>query len=73
MLCISPNFLLIDIDLLGDRESKPYEVLMGNREWMNRNGLEVTPKMDKTMSEHEHQGHTAILCAIDGRVLNSSA
>ena len=44
-----------------------YEVLIGNREWMHRNGLEVTLQMDKIMSEHERQGQTAILCAIDGR------
>ena len=41
-------------------------MLIGNREWMNRNGLEVTAHMDKTMVEHEKQGQTAILCVIDG-------
>lgn len=45
--------------------SKSYEVLIGNREWMSRNGLIVTQKMDDTMSEHEDQGHTAVLCAVD--------
>lgn len=34
---------------------------------MTRNGLIVTDKMDETMTEHEHQGQTAILCAIDGQ------
>ena len=51
-----------------EESSTSYEVLIGNREWMNRNGLEVTQQMDKTMSEHEHQGQTAILCAIDGKM-----
>ena len=47
--------------------SKPYEVLIGNREWMHRNGLVVTDEMDRVMAEHEEQGHTAVLCVIDGR------
>ena len=57
-----------DINFLGQNaeESQRFEVLIGNREWMNRNGLEVTAYMDKTMVEHEKQGQTAILCAIDG-------
>jgi hypothetical protein len=33
---------------------------------MHRNGLLVTDVMDKSMSEHEDLGHTAVLCAIDG-------
>lgn len=53
--------------MMGAASSKSYEVLIGNREWMKRNGLVVTEKMDDTMSEHEDQGHTAVLCAIDGR------
>ncbi|KAK7500531.1 hypothetical protein BaRGS_00008106 [Batillaria attramentaria] len=43
-----------------------YDVLIGNREWMHRNGLVVTEDMDEVMMEHEDQGHTAVLCAIDG-------
>ncbi|XP_052281912.1 copper-transporting ATPase 1-like isoform X3 [Dreissena polymorpha] len=49
--------------------SKVYTVLIGNREWMRRNGLTVTEKMDTTMSGHEEQGHTAVLCAIDGNII----
>ena len=50
----------------GAEESQKFDVLIGNREWMHRNGLEVTTQIDKTMVEHEKQGQTAILCAIDG-------
>ncbi|XP_055894274.1 copper-transporting ATPase 1-like isoform X2 [Biomphalaria glabrata] len=53
---------------LGAEASQEYEVLIGNRDWMNRNGLEVTDVMDNVMTEHEMQGHTAVLCAIDGTI-----
>ena len=33
---------------------------------MKRNTLEITPEIDKAMEEHEVQGHTAVLCAING-------
>ena len=59
--------LVVESSLVGAVASRPYDVLIGNREWMTRNGLIVTDKMDETMTEHEHQGQTAILCAIDGK------
>lgn len=43
-----------------------YSVLIGNREWMKRNHLSIDDGIDKTMSTHEHDGHTAVLVAIDG-------
>uniref|UniRef100_A0A672T151 Copper-transporting ATPase 2 n=1 Tax=Sinocyclocheilus grahami TaxID=75366 RepID=A0A672T151_SINGR len=43
-----------------------YSVLIGNRQWMMRNGLEVTADVDHAMSSHETKGQTAILVAIDG-------
>ncbi|XP_033744011.1 copper-transporting ATPase 1-like isoform X2 [Pecten maximus] len=59
----------VEVESLGAVASRQYRVLIGNREWMHRNGLQVTPAMDQTMSEHEEQGHTAVLCAIDGIVV----
>ena len=44
-----------------------YKVLIGNREWMRRNGLHITQEIDSAMSEHETQGHTAVLCAVDSK------
>ncbi|KAJ8282213.1 hypothetical protein COCON_G00047320 [Conger conger] len=43
-----------------------YSVLIGNREWMRRNGLHVNTDVDDAMSSHEIKGQTAILVAIDG-------
>lgn len=67
ILYIVSFFFFSESSLVGAVASKPYKVLIGNREWMTRNGLVVTDKMDETMTEHEHQGQTAILCAIDGQ------
>ncbi|CAF4739502.1 unnamed protein product [Rotaria sp. Silwood1] len=44
---------------------RSYTVLIGNREWMMRNNINVNEHVDITMSKHEHDGHTAVLVAID--------
>lgn len=56
-------------DVAGAGASTVFDVLIGNREWMNRNGMVVTDDMDAVMTEHEEQGHTAVLCAIDGTLV----
>ncbi|XP_034033873.1 copper-transporting ATPase 2 [Thalassophryne amazonica] len=43
-----------------------YTVLIGNREWMRRNGHHIGADVDAAMSSHEAKGQTAILVAIDG-------
>uniref|UniRef100_A0A671YN06 Copper-transporting ATPase 2 n=1 Tax=Sparus aurata TaxID=8175 RepID=A0A671YN06_SPAAU len=43
-----------------------YSVLIGNREWMRRNGHHIQADVDAAMSSHETKGQTAILVAIDG-------
>lgn len=46
-----------------------HRVLIGNRDWMVHNGLQVTEQMNERMTEHEHEGHTAVLCAVDGVIV----
>ncbi|XP_037383151.1 copper-transporting ATPase 2 isoform X2 [Talpa occidentalis] len=43
-----------------------FSVLIGNREWMRRNGLTISSDISDTMADHEMKGQTAILVAIDG-------
>ncbi|XP_043851743.1 copper-transporting ATPase 2 [Dromiciops gliroides] len=43
-----------------------YSVLIGNREWMRRNGLTISSDVNDAMTSHEMKGQTAILVAIDG-------
>lgn len=47
-------------------EPSSYSVLIGNREWMRRNGHHIQADVDAAMSSHETKGQTAILVAIDG-------
>ncbi|XP_078719056.1 copper-transporting ATPase 1-like [Lampetra fluviatilis] len=49
-------------------EPQRYAVLIGNREWMGRSGVEVAPAVHAAMAQHEEQGHTAVLVAVDGQL-----
>ncbi|XP_034037135.1 copper-transporting ATPase 1 [Thalassophryne amazonica] len=46
-------------------QAATYIVLIGNREWMRRNALHITPDVDEAMIEHERRGRTAVLVAVD--------
>lgn len=43
-----------------------YDVLVGNREWMKNNSVEVFSSVDSLMARKEMLGQTVILCAING-------
>ncbi|KAM6180395.1 copper-transporting ATPase 2 [Erethizon dorsatum] len=49
-----------------DAAPQTFSVLIGNREWMRRNGLTVSSDVSDAMIDHEMKGQTAILVAIDG-------
>lgn len=46
--------------------TKISSVLIGNREWIRRNGLEVSNEIELKMLELESMGQTVVLCAIGG-------
>ncbi|XP_064879596.1 copper-transporting ATPase 2 isoform X2 [Oncorhynchus nerka] len=56
----------VSVSVSGASASPSYSVLIGNREWIRRNGLHVGADVDDAMSSHETKGQTAILVAIDG-------
>uniref|UniRef100_A0A8C8AUD6 P-type Cu(+) transporter n=1 Tax=Otus sunia TaxID=257818 RepID=A0A8C8AUD6_9STRI len=51
---------------MAEEASHTYSVLIGNREWMRRNGLHIANDVNDAMTDHETKGQTAILVAIDG-------
>ncbi|XP_061454900.1 copper-transporting ATPase 1 isoform X2 [Rhineura floridana] len=60
--------LIIDEQLPTTRSTHKYSVLIGNREWMSRNGLLVKNDVDNAMMDHERRGRTAVLVAADGEL-----
>nr|DBA32557.1 TPA: hypothetical protein GDO54_000340 [Pyxicephalus adspersus] len=58
--------LIITPELQGAIAPQPHSVLIGNREWMRRNGLTISHDVDDAMTSHEMKGQTAVLVAIDG-------
>lgn len=60
---------LIGIERPAEHGSGQYEVIVGNREWMNRNGLIIQDDIDRKMMIEEEQGRSAVLCAIDGQIV----
>ncbi|XP_072304323.1 copper-transporting ATPase 2 [Eucyclogobius newberryi] len=47
-------------------QNQSFSVIIGNREWMRRNGHHIGADIDAAMSSHETKGQTAILVAVDG-------
>ncbi|KAG7518611.1 copper-transporting ATPase 1 [Solea senegalensis] len=57
--------LIMDPQPLSSVPTATYVVLIGNREWMKRNCLQISPDIDEAMTEHERRGRTAVLVAVD--------
>lgn len=57
--------MIIDAQLSNTLNTQHYKVLIGNREWIIRNGLVINTDVDDYMAEHERKGRTAVLVAID--------
>ncbi|XP_015988128.2 copper-transporting ATPase 1 isoform X1 [Rousettus aegyptiacus] len=57
--------MIINAQLSNDLNTQQYKVLIGNREWMIRNGLVISNDVDDSMTEHERKGRTAVLVAVD--------
>ncbi|CAH0548646.1 unnamed protein product [Brassicogethes aeneus] len=60
---------LIGVTTSNEELLVEYEVIIGNREWMNRNGFTVSDEVDRKMSAEEEQGTTAVICAINGEIV----
>ncbi|KAF7271816.1 hypothetical protein GWI33_015361 [Rhynchophorus ferrugineus] len=69
----SPNMRLGHLIGMGDAPEDTglgeYNVIVGNREWMRRNGMSLIPEVDRTMIAEEEEGRSAVLCAINGTIV----
>ncbi|XP_067375194.1 copper-transporting ATPase 1 isoform X2 [Channa argus] len=61
----SSHPLIMDPQPLSLIQTATYVVLIGNREWMRRNCMQITADIDEAMAEHERRGRTAVLVAVD--------
>uniref|UniRef100_A0A8C5VGS7 Copper-transporting ATPase 1 n=1 Tax=Microcebus murinus TaxID=30608 RepID=A0A8C5VGS7_MICMU len=61
----TPSSMNIDAQISNAPNAQQYKVLIGNREWMIRNGLVINNDVDDSMIEHERKGRTAVLVAVD--------
>ncbi|XP_076021008.1 copper-transporting ATPase 1 [Genypterus blacodes] len=60
--------LIMDPQPLALVQTVTYTVLIGNREWMRRNALQISSDVDEAMIEHERRGRTAVLVAVDNEL-----
>jgi P-type Cu+ transporter len=44
-------------------------VLIGNREWMHRNGIIIPTDINQILLAEECVGHTAVLCALNDKLI----
>ncbi|XP_068235378.1 copper-transporting ATPase 1 isoform X2 [Palaemon carinicauda] len=57
----------------GEECKEPYKVFIGNRDWMNQNKVFVPKNVDDQMREQEELGRTAVLAAINGKLIGMMA
>lgn len=60
---------LIGVSSLLDNEDGDFDIVIGNREWMHRNGFIIAQEIDRNMVNEEEQGRSAVLCAINGTIM----
>lgn len=49
----------------GHVPTATYAVLVGNREWMKRNCVQIRGDIEEAMTDHERRGRTAVLVSVD--------
>ncbi|KAG5679029.1 hypothetical protein PVAND_008630 [Polypedilum vanderplanki] len=67
------NNLLLENGLTNENESisthSKVKVLIGNREWMHRNGITIPSDINQILLAEECVGHTAVLCSLNDKLI----
>lgn len=61
----SSHPLIMDPQPLSHVPTATYAVLVGNREWMKRNCVQIRGDIEEAMTDHERRGRTAVLVSVD--------
>lgn len=69
VLCLDMHRIIVEILVFTNLYVCIPQVLVGNREWMRRNGINVPDVVDRIMIDQEEQGQTVVLCAINGKTI----
>ncbi|KRY13484.1 Copper-transporting ATPase 1 [Trichinella patagoniensis] len=56
--------------ILEEGSNREWEVLIGNRKWLDKHGIQITNEVDGVMSSEEQMGRIAVLVAINGKVVS---
>ncbi|KRY01538.1 Copper-transporting ATPase 1, partial [Trichinella pseudospiralis] len=55
--------------ILKENSNREWEVLIGNRKWLDKHGMQITNEVDGVMSSEEQMGRIAVLVALNGKVV----
>ncbi|XP_064383927.1 copper-transporting ATPase 1-like isoform X2 [Halichondria panicea] len=69
LIVIQSSTSLLSLQRGGASPPRIYKVLIGNREWMSENGIDVVMGMEEKIQAWETQGRTVVLVSVDSELI----